>query len=115
MIAKDGVYQDPLGLLDLSVVKNPSILGREHKVKYFRDLYSLKRERYKETFLDGTSNEERFDLFLKKYGVGVYASRLFWEDAAEGTGIPPEVGVCIGFAESSLGANLTTSNNIGNV
>lgn len=115
MISKDGNYVDPLNLLDLSVIKNKSILDRDYKVKYFRDLYSLPRERYKQTFMEGSSNEERFENYLKKYGVGVYASRMFWEDAAEGTGIPAEIGACIAVAESSLGTNLTTSYNIGNV
>jgi hypothetical protein len=65
--------------------------------------------------LVGDSVEERRTTFLSTYAVGVYKSPEFWQDASEGTNIDVDVGICIAFAESSLGRNLTTSNNIGNV
>jgi hypothetical protein len=49
------------------------------------------------------------------YGVGVYKQESFRQDASEWTNIDVDVWLCIAFAESTLGRNLSTSNNIGNV
>jgi hypothetical protein len=45
----------------------------------------------------------------------VYRNRTLWETAAQWHHIDTSFGICIGFAESTLGNNLSTSNNIGNV
>lgn len=65
--------------------------------------------------IEGSSVAERRENFLNKYGVSVYRDPQFWTDASDGTNIDVDVGICIAFAESTLGQNLTTSNNIGNV
>lgn len=65
--------------------------------------------------LAGDSVYERRTNFLNTYAVGVYKSPEFWQDASEGTNIDVDVGICIAFAESTLGRNLSTANNIGNV
>jgi hypothetical protein len=58
---------------------------------------------------------ERRATFLARYAKGIYRSSTFWEEAAEGTHVDVDVGICIGFAESTLGNHLSTANNIGNV
>lgn len=70
---------------------------------------------YKVKPINGNTVEERRQNLLNLYGVGVYRSAQFWIDAAEGTNIDVDVGICIAFAESTMGRHLSTSNNIGNV
>jgi hypothetical protein len=59
--------------------------------------------------------DERRVSFLNTYAVGVYKSPEFWQDASDGTNIDVDVGICIAFAESTLGRNMTTEYNLGNV
>lgn len=83
-MAKDGDLIDPLSVLDLSVIKNKQVLPKDSKIEYLKDLYALDRERYKITFIEGATVEERFATFLDTYAIGIYADPLFWEDAAAG-------------------------------
>jgi hypothetical protein len=52
---------------------------------------------------------------LDLYGIGIYRSLAFWMDAAAQSNIDLDLGICIWFAESTLGNYLSTNNNIGNV
>ena len=114
-IIKDGVYRDPLSYLDLSVIMNENILPIKAQVKYMTDVYNRKLDVSKMQFIDGDTPMERRVNFLEKYGVGVYRQSVFREKASEDTNIDTDVGICIAFAESTLGNYLSTVNNIGNV
>jgi hypothetical protein len=52
---------------------------------------------------------------LETYAGGTYQSLALREQAGIDHAIDTSFVICIGFAESTLGNNLTTSNNIGNV
>ena len=52
---------------------------------------------------------------MNSYAVGTYRNVDFWDQVVAGTNIDRDMVICIGFAESSLGKFLSTSNNIGNV
>lgn len=115
MVIDNYEFQNPLDYLDLSVLQNKSNLPSGYKYKYLSDKYNLPRDMYGVKPIEGSSVSERRENFLKTYGVSVYRDPQFWVDAADGTNVDPDVGICIAFAESTLGQNLTTANNIGNV
>jgi len=115
MVVEDGKIVNPIDYLDLSIVQDKSKIPTGYKFRYLKDKYNLPRDMYAVKPLAGDSVEERRTTFLNTYAVGVYKQSEFWQDASEGTNIDVDVGICIAFAESSLGRNLTTSNNIGNV
>lgn len=114
-VYKDGLPVDPLTLLDLSVVKNKDILPEVYHIKYLKDKFARPIDITELSFMEGDNELQRADSFLELYGVGIYKQISFWEDAVEGTNIDRDVAMCIGFAESTLGKHLTTSNNIANV
>ncbi|MCS6983231.1 MAG: peptidoglycan DD-metalloendopeptidase family protein [Candidatus Absconditabacterales bacterium] len=115
MVVNNFQFQDPLNVLDLSIFKPDNNLTLEYKIKYLQDIYRRPRDLYKVEFIPGSSLNERRQNFLDLYAVGIYRSLAFWMDAAAGSNIDLDVGICIGFAESSMGRFLTTENNIGNV
>lgn len=80
-----------------------------------RDKYARPIDVSDLTFASGSTADERATNFLKNYGIGVYRSLNFWNNAVNETNIDRDVVVCIAFAESTLGRYLSTSNNIGNV
>lgn len=108
-------FVDPLSVLDLSPISNQSLLEQKYHIKYLKDLYARARDIYKIEFMTGETLNERRVQFLETYGVGIYRELAFWQDAAAGTNIDLDVGICIAFAESTLGNYLTTPNNVGNV
>lgn len=114
-VAKNGNYIDPLSVLDLSIIPNKQILPDRYHMQYLQDVYARPRELYKVEFMEWDSLDQRRQSFLDLYGVGIYRQSQFRKDAAEWTSIDVDVGLCIWFAESTLGRYLTTPNNIGNV
>lgn len=114
-IFKDGVAIDPLQLMNLSVIENKDIIPSEYNIKYLNDKYARKIDISDLKFMTGDTVMDRADAFLMNHGVWIYRELAFWEDAVKGTNIDRDVAICIGFAESTLGQYLTTSNNIGNV
>lgn len=115
MVVDNGKFVDPLDYLDLSVLSDTITLPTKYKFKYLKDKYNLPRELYSIEPVEWSTLESRRKKFLESYGVGVYRQPTFREDAAHGTNIDVDVGICIAFAESTLGRHLTTANNIGNV
>lgn len=115
MVVDNYEFKNPLDYLDLSVLQNKSNLPSGYKYKYLSDKYNLPRDKYAIKPIEWNSISERRENFLKTYGVSVYRDPQFWIDASEWTNIDPDVGICIAFAESSLGNNMTTARNIGNV
>ncbi len=114
-VYKDGVAVDPLNFLDLSSVSDKDILPDEYHIKYLKDKFARPIDITDLTFMPWRDNLQRANNFLEKYGVWIYKQLSFWEDAVEWTNIDRDVAICIGFAESTLGNHLTTSNNIANV
>ncbi len=114
-IYKDGVAIDPLQVLDLSVMANKDSIPEEYSIKYLNDKYARPIDITNLTLMTWETLLARADNFLTTYAVGIYREVAFWEDAVKDTNIDRDVVICIGFAESTLGNYLTTSNNIGNV
>lgn len=113
---KDGTAIDPLTVLDLSVVMDKDkVLPEEYKLKYFNDQYERPIDVSKVSVFKWGTAEERTQRFLNAYAVGTYRNVDFWDQVVAGTNIDRDMVICIGFAESSLGKFLSTSNNIGNV
>lgn len=52
--------------------------------------------------MPGETVIERRLRFLNTYGVGIFRQLPFREDAAAGTNVDVDMGICIGFAESTL-------------
>lgn len=115
MVIENGEFVNPIEYLDLSTLQDKSNIPTNYKFRYLKDKYNLPRDLYTIKSVEGDTVTERRQNFLNKYAVGVYRQSVFWEDAAAGTNIDVDVGICIAFAESTLGRHLTTANNIGNV
>ena len=115
MVIEKGEFVNPIDYLDLSTLQDKSSIPTGYKFRYLKDKYNLPRDLYAVKTLQGNSVEERRQSFLNSYAVGVYKQAEFWQDASEGTNIDVDVGICIAFAESTLGRHLSTDNNIGNV
>ena len=115
MVIEKGTFVNPIDYLDLSTLQDQSSIPTGYKFRYLKDKYNLPRDLYAVKSVVGDSVTERRQSFLNSYGVGVYRQSVFREDASAGTNIDVDVGICIAFAESTLGRHLSTSNNIGNV
>ncbi len=114
-IFKNGIAVDPLTLMDLSVIQDKSSLPDQYGIKFLSDKYSRNIDLTHTNFAEWKSVDERARAFLKKFAVGEYRRLDFWNKVVQGTNIDRDVVICIGFAESTLGNYLATSNNIGNV
>ena len=115
-IFKDGVAIDPLTVLDLSVVMDrDTVLPEEYRLKYFNDHYVRPIDVTRLQLMKGDTVDERAKSFLWLYAVGPYRNLSFWDGVVRGTNIDRDMVICVGFAESTLGQYLATSNNIGNV
>lgn len=114
-IMKNGVHIDPLSALNLSIIADTSILPTKYQVKYLRDISRRPIDITTTTSMSWNSIMERRMAFLQLYGMGIFRQVPFREDAAAGTNIDVDMGICIAFAESTMGKYLSTENNIGNV
>ena len=114
-VFKNGTPIDPLTVLDISVVKDRSVLPAVYSIKYLRDKYARGVDISNLAHIEGDTVDERAQNFLYGYGVGVYRSLTFWDNAVVGTNIDRDMVICVAFAESTLGRYLSTPNNIGNV
>ena len=65
--------------------------------------------------MTGDTLEQRRETFLSSYAAYPYNNQKLRETAARETDIDIDLGICIGFAESTLGNYLKTDANIGNV
>lgn len=115
-VYRNGVSLDPLTVLDLSVVTDwEHILPEEYRLKYLNDQIVRPIDVSDLKFAAGDTVNERAQSFLSIYAKGVYRDLNFWDTVVEGTNIDRDMVICVGFAESTLGNYLSTSNNIGNV
>lgn len=115
-VYQNGISIDPLTVLDLSVVTDwEHILPEEYRLKYLNDQIVRPIDVSDLKFAAGNTVDERSQSFLNSYAKGVYRDLDFWNTVVEGTNIDRDMVICVGFAESTLGNYLSTSNNIGNV
>jgi hypothetical protein len=82
---KNGNAIDPLQLMDLSVINNPTILPETYQVKYDIDLRTRSSviDFSEVKFMAGNSVRERRLRFLDTVAAGPYADVVLWESAAE--------------------------------
>ncbi len=114
---KNGNLVDPFQLMDLSVINNPTTLPQTYQVKYDIDLRirSAVIDFSEVKFMEGNSVRERRLKFLDTVAAGVYKDIVLWEGAAEWTNVDVDLGICIWYAETSMGRHFASDNNIGNV
>ena len=84
-------------------------------IKYLRDKYARHIDITDVPLMSGNTVNDRAQQFLSMYGIGVFRSVTFWDNAVKDTHIDRDTVICIAFAESTLGRYLSTDNNIGNV
>ena len=108
---------DPLSVLDLSILKTKDVLPKTYQGKYDVDmkLRNINIDFSSVVYMDGATARDRRLQFLQKVGAAPYNNIELWETAAEGTNVDVDLGICIGYAETSLGRHFASSNNIGNV
>lgn len=116
-IFKNGKPVDPLDIMDLSVINNPTILPDDYQVKYDIDtrMRSTVIDFSEVRFMEGNSVRERRLKFLDTVAAGPYDDIMLWEKAAEWTNVDVDLGICIGYAETSMGRHFASEHNIGNV
>lgn len=116
------VYQhwkpiDPLNSLDLSALPSSALIPQEYMAKYENDkrIRSSVIDMSTVTFVKWDSDHEKRVNFLTQYAKAPYNDITLWENAAEGTNVDIDLGICIWYAETSLGRHFASANNIGNV
>lgn len=113
---------DPLEYLNLSNI-TANLIPARYGWKYIDDMkkagksYDTQQLQSVIWFfsIEGNIESERQKNFLEKYASLDFRNRDMWVEESIAESIDPTFTMCIGFAESSLGKNLTTSGNIGNV
>ena len=116
-IFRNGVTIDPLQFFDLSAVTSKALIPSEYQAKYDIDwrLRNSAIDLSTVTFVNGDTIEDKRRNFLSQYAAAPYNDITMWEQAAEWTNIDIDLGMCIGYAETSLGRNFASVNNIWNV
>lgn len=114
---KNGNLIDPLQLMDLSVINNPTTLPQTYQVKYDIDLRTRSAviDFTEVKFMEWNSVRERRLKFLDTVAAWPYKDVVLWEWAAEWTHVDVDLGICIWYAETSMGRHFASDNNIGNV
>lgn len=90
-------------------------LPSNYLVKQQKDKSMRPISLYDVNFIPGDRPSERRTNFLKRYGYGPFSDLSVREDAQKDTNIDLDLGICIWFAESGMGRNLSSPRNIGNV
>ncbi len=113
---KYGNLMDPLEAMDLSVYPDPAELPLKYQVKYQKDIMQRKIDISKlSKGITWTTVAQRREQFLQKYAIDEFKDVALWQNAQSGTNVDIDVGICIWFAESGLGHNLSSKWNVGNV
>jgi murein DD-endopeptidase MepM/ murein hydrolase activator NlpD len=81
--------------------ETPNILNLKNQIGFF--------------YLEGDNEAERQQALLDKYASSDFKERNMWIEESIAESIDPTFVLCVGLAESTLGKNLTTDGNIGNV
>lgn len=114
-ISKNKERQDPLQILDLSVIERKEIIPESLQIKYLRDREKMEIDLTNVVFIEWDTTQEKRIQFLKTYAQGIYRSPTIREEAGQDHNIDPIFVSCIVMAESSWGKNLSSKNNPGNV
>lgn len=81
--------------------KNPDIVSLQKTIGFF--------------YMDGSTEAERQQKLLNTYASSDFQDRTLWVEESIAESVDPTFVLCVGLAESTLGKNLTTNGNIGNV
>ena len=115
---ENGVLIDPLEKFDFNNLP-ASIIPARYGWKYIDDNKNIDTSTAQKTigffFIPGESEKERQQKLLETYASQDFQDRTIWVEESIAEGIDPTFVMCVGLAESTLGKNLTTSGNIGNV
>lgn len=83
------------------IEKNPDIASLQKTIGFF--------------YMDGSTEAERQQKLLNTYASSDFQDRTLWIEESIAESVDPTFVLCVGLAESTLGKNLTTNGNIGNV
>ncbi len=119
---ENGTLTDPLEKIDLSSL-SAEIIPARYGWKYIDDSKKNKKnidiESLQKTigffYLSGNTESERQEKLLSTYASKDFQDRTVWVEESIAESIDPTFVLCVGLAESTLGKNLTTDGNIGNV
>jgi len=117
-----GALIDPMEKMSLDNIDINNIPGR-YGWKYIDDLKTLKKDVDIPTlqktiwffYIPGETELERQKNMLEKYAGNAFRDQKMWIEESISESVDPSFTLCVWFAESTLGQNLTTTGNIGNV
>lgn len=110
-----------LSLADIEVEKLPNEQKYFYKFLYdYKEKYGIDYtgnipENIRIFQLQGNTEEERQKYLLETYAAAEFKNWNIWVEEAMGGNIDPSFLMCIGLAETSLGRNLKSAYNVGNV
>ncbi len=119
---ENGTLSDPLEKIDISSL-SADIVPARYGWKYIDDNKKNKKtvdvESLQKTigffYLSGSTEAERQEKLLSTYASKDFQDRTVWVEESIAESIDPTFVLCVWLAESTLGKNLTTDGNIGNV
>ncbi|MBP6921190.1 peptidoglycan DD-metalloendopeptidase family protein [Candidatus Gracilibacteria bacterium] len=119
---QNGVQIDPLEKIDIATIP-ANIVPARYGWKYIDDLKNNQNNPSVVTlkkqigffYLEGENEARRQQALLETYASNDFRDRNVWVEESIAESIDPTFVLCIGLAESTLGKNLTTDGNIGNV
>jgi murein DD-endopeptidase MepM/ murein hydrolase activator NlpD len=114
-VLKNGKHIDPLSILDLAVVMDKAELPTKYIVKQQKDKEKRGIDLSDVKYMPWDRLSIRRKNFLDTYGYGSFADIRIREIAQKESNVDIDLGICIGFAESGMGRNLSSPWNIGNV
>jgi murein DD-endopeptidase MepM/ murein hydrolase activator NlpD len=119
---ENGTLTDPLEKIDISQLSAELVPAR-YGWKYIDDSKKAKKNIDIPAlqkiigffYLSGESEPERQNKLLQTYASSDFQEHALWVEESIAESIDPTFVLCVGLAESTLGKNLTTDGNIGNV
>jgi murein DD-endopeptidase MepM/ murein hydrolase activator NlpD len=119
---ENGTQIDPLEKIDISTL-SASLVPARYGWKYIDDLKNNQNTPSIPTLkkqigffhLEWDNEAERQQSLLETYASSDFRDRSIWVEESIAESIDPTFVLCVGLAESTLGKNLTTEGNIGNV
>lgn len=114
-ILKNWEYIDPLTTLDLSIFRSKGQLISTYSFKYIKDKFSRNIDLSDIEYMAWNNLYERRVKFLTTYWAWPFKDIALWEDASKWKNVDIDLAICIWFAETWLGHNMTSDWNIGNV
>lgn len=117
-----GILIDPMEKMSLETSPIKNVPGR-YGWKYIDDLKKSRKEvdipALQKTiwffYIPGEDELERQKNMIEKYAGTAFRDQKMWIEESISESVDPSFVLCVWFAESTLGQNLTTPGNIGNV